>query len=133
MLVYTVAPFEARLGFFPLIMSGLKKRALIGSFQEYLNATIADCISNRVASDLFSGGSDDAHHHHEIGEPVSGPAAEPGHFPLSKSRANRDWSFQAKEFRFQLHVRDTFMAQAGRSVKWSTARKSCVFRTPSCC
>jgi hypothetical protein len=39
-----------------------------------------------VPGDLWRGGSRlDLHHHHEVTEPVSCPAAEPAHFPIAKA------------------------------------------------
>jgi hypothetical protein len=45
----------------------------------------------------------DSHDHHQVAQPVSGPAAEPCHLPIAEARADRDWRPKAKELGFELH------------------------------
>jgi len=41
--------------------------------------------------------------HHEVGEPVARPAAEPRDFPIAEARADRDWRAKVQKLSFQLH------------------------------
>ena len=42
-------------------------------------------------------------HHHDVRQPVSGPAAEPRNDPIAEARTNRDWCEEVEEFGFWLH------------------------------
>jgi len=49
------------------------------------------------------GGTLNLHRHHEVGQPVPGPAAQPGDLPIAEARANRDGCAKAEELGFELH------------------------------
>ena len=59
----------------------------------------------------------ETHEHHNICETVFSPAAEPADLPIIEAGANRNWRFQAQEFRFEAHACDAFMAPGRRRVK----------------
>ncbi len=48
------------------------------------------------------------HHHHDVREPITGPATRPRHDPVAEARANRDRRAKAEEFGFWLHGVDHF-------------------------
>jgi len=69
--------------------------------------------------DLFPDG---ARNHHQVRQPISGPAPEPTDPPLAEAGAECDRTAQAQVFRFQSHG-DTFMARTASTVKFPGVRK----------
>jgi hypothetical protein len=106
-----------------------------------LTASPASSIRVSQTLLLFCGAWDGANHHHEVGEPVLGPPAQPADTPVAESGAQRDRCFQAQEFGLEAHARDTDMAPAvGRSqgrrasprfLRYFSRRNSISVATPS--
>src|SRR5262252_11126688 len=69
--------------------------------------------------DLFPDG---ARNHHQVRQPIPGPAAEPADPLLAEAGADGDRAAQAQVFRFQSHG-DTFMARTASTVKFPGVRK----------
>src|SRR5712692_7914307 len=53
----------------------------------------------------------DLHHHHQVVQPVPGPAAEPTHLPVAEAEAERNWCPKAKVFRSEPHRADRCSGQ----------------------